>query len=203
MRFCNCSKSRLAQAGKKASPSIGFPRSRSLSLLSRSLCRRITPGARFRGVRQEVRPPPGGWERPFLGLENWQDPGHSNATVESRQLEILPNQSASEHSTQSDKSHTEHTQSSRFRNSKRSAPHLDVPDSLSELPVNGVDVLNSRAAHHTTVIEHALDGAAEGKGEVFGSRRASQSPHNRTDEAAIEDRPLRLSIISPANHDKR
>jgi hypothetical protein len=115
----------------------------------------------------------------------------------------LPNSFAAEHSAEGDKSHSEHTQSTRFRNSQRSTPHLDVPDTLRELPVNSVDVLNGRATHHAAVIQHALNCAAEGKGEVLGSRRASQSPNDRTDEAAAEDCSLRFSVISLANHDKR
>jgi hypothetical protein len=115
----------------------------------------------------------------------------------------LPNSFAAEHSAEGDEPHSEHTQSTRFRNSQRSSPHLDVPDTLRELPVNSVDVLNGRATHHAAVIQRALNCAAEGKGEVLGSRRAGQSPNNRTDEAAVEDCSLRFSVISPANHDKR
>src|SRR6202158_2514739 len=178
-------------------------------------------GARFRALRQEVSPPAAGAAKPQVsksarlrasGQNARESPtwptlpmrSPERATLRFHRLaDQLPNSFAAEHSAEGDKSHSEHTQSSRFRNSQRSTPQIDVPDTLRELLVNSVDVLNGRATHHAAVIQHALNCAAEGKGEVLGSRRASQSPNNRTDEAAAEDCSLRFSVISPANHDKR
>jgi len=77
-----------------------------------------------------------------------------------------------------------------------------VPNTLSELSANGVDVLGCGSSHHTAVIQHALDRPAKSIGKVLYARPARQGPSNRTYERAAKDCSLRFPEVAGASHNK-
>src|ERR1700675_824423 len=94
MRFCNCSKSHLAQAVKE-----GFAIDILICFLVADHCRWFPPAfadaflrRKISGCEARSQAAPGRAEAAVPGSREIEDPKHSSATVESRQPGILPNQ---------------------------------------------------------------------------------------------------------------
>jgi len=81
------------------------------------------------------------------------------------------------------------------------AAQCDVPDAIPDLSHTRNDGLGGRSTHRVAGVQLALYLAGQGVHNMLLGL-ANQSPINGADEAAREDRSLRLPVISLADNGK-